>query len=160
VQHERVCILAELRDDKGARCAISPGMKATSRESRSSLATITGHLAVPTARAKKAETRRLKHDAEGGSSSPRLNPRNATKGPVGAPGDGWLTYRPRGVEMRFVVVADEDETFSFTAPWGETMVARPGDAIVQDLNNAGDTYRIAKAAFVCTYEVTSNPHSE
>jgi hypothetical protein len=40
--------------------------------------------------------------------------------------------------MRFVVVADEDGTSSFTALWGETMVARPGDAIVQDLNNAGD----------------------
>jgi hypothetical protein len=37
------------------------------------------------------------------------------------------------------------------------MVARPGDTIVQDLNNAKDTYRIAKAAFACTYEVLREP---
>jgi hypothetical protein len=78
------------------------------------------------------------------------------EGPVGEPdGNGWSTYRPRGVEMRFIVVAEADGTFSFTAPWGETMVARPGDAIVQDLKNPTDTYRIAKAAFACTYEMIS-----
>ena len=43
--------------------------------------------------------------------------------------------------------------FTFTAPWGEAMVARPGDAIVRDPNNPSDTYRIAAAAFACTYEV-------
>lgn len=80
------------------------------------------------------------------------------EGPVGeADGDGWSTFRPRGVEMRFVVVAEDDGAFGFTAPWGETMVARPGDAIVQDLTNPGDTYRIAKAAFACTYEVIRAP---
>ena len=80
------------------------------------------------------------------------------EGPVGEQdGDGWSAYRPRGIEMRFVVVVEEDGTFSFTAPWGETMVARPGDAIVQDLKNPSDTYRIAKAAFACTYEVISAP---
>jgi hypothetical protein len=64
---------------------------------------------------------------------------------------------PRGVEMRFVVVAEEDGAFTFVARWGETMVARSGDAIVQDLKNPSDTYRIAKAAFACTYEVISSP---
>ncbi len=81
-------------------------------------------------------------------------------GPVGEPdAEGWSTYRPRGIEMRFVVVAEEDGTFSFIAPWGETMVARPGDAIVQDPANPSDTYRIAGAAFACTYEVTHSPQA-
>ena len=34
------------------------------------------------------------------------------------------------------------------------MQARPGDAIVQDPENANDTYRVAKAAFKCTFAVT------
>ena len=80
------------------------------------------------------------------------------EGPVGAQSnEGWSTYHPRGVEMRFVVVAEEDGAFTFVAPWGETMAARPGDAIVQDLKNPSDTYRIAKAAFACSYEVISSP---
>ena len=80
------------------------------------------------------------------------------EGPVGPGiGDGWLPYRPRGIQMRFVVVAEPDGEFSFVAPWGERMVARPGDSIVQDPNNAKDTYRIAKAAFACTYEVVRQP---
>jgi hypothetical protein len=80
------------------------------------------------------------------------------EGPVGAEGaDGWLPYRPRGVPMRFVIVAQQDGEFAFTAPWGERMVARPGDLIVQDLNDVTDTYRVAKAAFACTYEVLRQP---
>ena len=80
------------------------------------------------------------------------------EGPMGAgAADGWLTYRPRGVQMRFVVVAEQDGEFSFIAPWGERMVARPGDSIVQDPDNPKDTYRVAKAAFTCTYEVLRDP---
>jgi hypothetical protein len=41
--------------------------------------------------------------------------------------------------MRFVVIAEEDGAFTFVARWGETMVARSGDAIVQDLKNPSDT---------------------
>jgi hypothetical protein len=37
------------------------------------------------------------------------------------------------------------------------MVARPGDSIVQDPDNPKDTYRVAKAAFTCTYEVLRDP---
>jgi hypothetical protein len=37
------------------------------------------------------------------------------------------------------------------------MIARPGDSIVQDVNNPRDTYRIARAAFACTYEVIRRP---
>jgi hypothetical protein len=70
------------------------------------------------------------------------------EGPIGAPdADGWLPYRPRGVQMRSVVVTENDGSFNFVAPWGERMIARPGDAIVQDLNNPKDTYRIAKEFF-------------
>lgn len=80
------------------------------------------------------------------------------EGPIGAKaGDGWLPYRPRGVQMRFVIVAAEDGAFTFVAPWGEMMVARPGDAIVQDPDNPKDTYRIAKVAFACTYDVLREP---
>jgi hypothetical protein len=80
------------------------------------------------------------------------------EGPIGSPDtDGWLPYRPRGAEMRFVVVTEHDGSFNFIAPWGERMVARPGDSIVQDVNNTKDTYRVAKAAFACTYEVLREP---
>ena len=80
------------------------------------------------------------------------------EGPMGAPdADGWLPYRPRGVQIRFVMVTEQDGSFNFIAPWGERMIARPGDAIVQDLNNPKDTYRVAKAAFTCTYEVLREP---
>jgi hypothetical protein len=67
--------------------------------------------------------------------------------------DGWLPYRPKGVTMLFLTLGPDEGPFSFMAPWGEPMVARPGDAIVQDPEDAGDTYRIAAAAFACTYEV-------
>jgi hypothetical protein len=76
------------------------------------------------------------------------------EGPLG-PTDaaGWRPYRPRGIEMRYFVVRAADGTFTFTAPWGEPMVARPGDAIVRDPRDPADTYRIAAAAFACTYEI-------
>lgn len=73
----------------------------------------------------------------------------------GATDGGWRPYRPRGNEMRYIVVADSDGSFTFTAPWGEAMIAKPGDAIVQDPANAKDTYRIARAAFDCTYEIVT-----
>ncbi len=39
------------------------------------------------------------------------------EGPIAGPAsDGWSTYRPLGVEMRFIVVADDEGTFSFIAP--------------------------------------------
>lgn len=76
------------------------------------------------------------------------------EGPVGTvDAAGWRPYRPRGVEMRYLVVRDVDGTFTFTAPWGEPMVARPGDAIVRNPDDPADTYRIAAAAFACTYEI-------
>jgi hypothetical protein len=82
------------------------------------------------------------------------------EGPTGPPdGAGWREYRPRGVEMLYFVVREADGNFSFTAPWGEPMVARPGDAIVRNPQDPRDTYRIAAAAFACTYEIL-RPASE
>jgi hypothetical protein len=79
------------------------------------------------------------------------------EGPTGSGDHGWRPYRPRGADMRFVVVTEQDGAFTFMAPWGEAMVARPGDAIVQDAQDAKDTYRVQKAAFVCTYEEVRSP---
>jgi hypothetical protein len=79
-------------------------------------------------------------------------------GPTGPAAEGgWRPYRPRGADMRFVVVTEQDGEFIFTAPWGETMVARPGDAIVQDAQDPKDTYRVQKDAFICTYEEIRSP---
>ena len=80
------------------------------------------------------------------------------QGPIGRwAAHGWRAYQPRGVAMRFVIVREGDGTFTFDAPWGERMIARAGDAIVQDPKRPKDTYRIAKAAFDCTYEVVKPP---
>ena len=54
-------------------------------------------------------------------------------------------------------MTEKDGEFTFTAPWGETMVALPGDAIVQDAQDPKDTYRVQKAAFTCTYEEIRSP---
>jgi hypothetical protein len=76
------------------------------------------------------------------------------EGPTGpADASGWQPYRPRGVPMRYLIVREADGAFTFTAPWGEPMVARPGDAIVRNPQDPADTYRIAAAAFACTYEI-------
>lgn len=68
---------------------------------------------------------------------------------------GYRTYIPRGTDMGYFIVPHEMGEFSFTAPWGERMVARPGDAIVQVPDDPSDTYRIAAASFACTYEVVT-----
>ena len=79
-------------------------------------------------------------------------------GPTGPAAEGgWRPYRPRGADMRFVMVTEKDGELTFTAPWGETMVARPGDAIVQDAQDPKDTYRVQKDAFTCTYEEIRSP---
>ena len=53
-------------------------------------------------------------------------------------------------DIELIVFANEGGAHSLRR---EPMVAKPGDAIVQDPNNAKDTYRIAAGAFACTYEV-------
>ena len=67
--------------------------------------------------------------------------------------DGWQEYRPAGKAIRFMVLTPAHGEFTFTAPWGERMAAKPGDAIVQNPENPGDTYRVAAASFACTYEI-------
>ena len=80
------------------------------------------------------------------------------EGPLGPPDDdGWSTYRPRSNEMLYFLVQPSDGTFSFKAPWGELMIARAGDAIVRDPKDPQDTYRVAAAAFDCTYEIEEPP---
>ena len=80
--------------------------------------------------------------------------------PVGP--DGWQEARPVGKLMRFFRVTPAQGRFTFTAPWGEKMVAAPGDAIVQDPADLGDVYRVAASSFECTYEVAQKalpPHN-
>ena len=80
------------------------------------------------------------------------------EGPLSPPdGAGWREFRPRGPEMRFFVLGEAEGAFRFVAPWGEPMRALPGDAIVHDLGKPDDTYRVAAAAFACTYEVVAPP---
>jgi hypothetical protein len=67
--------------------------------------------------------------------------------------DGYSEFHPTGDRMEFFVVSEETGEFQFIAPWGEPMVARPGDAIVQIPDDPDDTYRIARVEFDCTYEV-------
>jgi hypothetical protein len=62
--------------------------------------------------------------------------------------------------MHFFAVGGSDGAFTFTAPWGEGMAARPGDAIVRNPADPKDTYRVAAAAFECTYEVVAPPARE
>lgn len=80
------------------------------------------------------------------------------EGPTG-PSDaaGWRPYKPRGVEMRYFIVRAGEGMFSFTAPWGEAMVARPNNSIVRDPADRKNMYRIAAAAFACTYEIIKAP---
>lgn len=73
--------------------------------------------------------------------------------------DGYREFHPTGAEMEYFIVSAETGAFQFIAPWGEPMVARPGDAIVQIPNDPDDTYRIARVEFDCTYEVLE-PASE
>ncbi|MFL5336825.1 MAG: hypothetical protein ACJ8H8_27525 [Geminicoccaceae bacterium] len=80
------------------------------------------------------------------------------EGPLSDPdGEGWREFRPRGPEMRYFTLTEADGAFRFTAPWGEQMRARPGDAIVRNPSKPDDTYRVAAAAFACTYEVVAPP---
>ena len=74
---------------------------------------------------------------------------------TGAPAtpDGWQEFQPVGKEVRFLILRADEAPLSFVAPWGEPMVARPGDAIVQDAADEQDVYRVARAAFDCTYEI-------
>src|SRR5262245_15940559 len=77
------------------------------------------------------------------------------QGPADA--EGWREFRPQGTDMRYFIVAGADGAFSFTAPWGEAMVVKPGDAIVETPGDEKDTYRVAADSFACTYEIVQHP---
>ena len=68
-------------------------------------------------------------------------------------GDGWRAARPRGKTLRYILLTPAHGAFTFDAPWGEAMVAGPGDAILQDPDKPDDIYRVAAASFRCSYEV-------
>jgi hypothetical protein len=69
-----------------------------------------------------------------------------------ASGD-WQEFQPVGKEKHYYLLPADIEAFTFVAPWGESMVARPGDVIVQDPEDEKDVYRVAAASFACTYQV-------
>ena len=80
------------------------------------------------------------------------------EGPTGGgPAAPWKEYRPLGKDMLFWRLGPSDGPLTFTAPWGGMMTANAGDVIVRDPKDAKDTYRIAGAAFACTYEVVRAP---
>lgn len=68
--------------------------------------------------------------------------------------DGWAAYRPAGQEMGYFLIPEGQGPYSFTAPWGEAMVARAGDAILRNPGDVKDVYRVAAASFACTYDIT------
>ena len=79
-------------------------------------------------------------------------------GPYGKPNkEGWSEYHPVSPKMRYFIVDRSEGDFVFTAPWGEEMVAKPDDAIVQSQDDPSDTYRVAAKSFKCTYEITKSP---
>ncbi|MDB5553118.1 MAG: hypothetical protein JWL86_3102 [Rhizobium sp.] len=71
--------------------------------------------------------------------------------------DGWKEYTPKGKEMKFYMLKANEGPYEFTAPWGEQMIAKPGDALVQTPGDEKDTYRVAAASFACTYEIVKAP---
>lgn len=80
------------------------------------------------------------------------------QGPLGPEdADGWRPYRPVGQDMLYFVVQPKDGAFSFIAPWGEEMVARPGDAIVRSTADPNDIYRVAADSLAGTYEILVHP---
>lgn len=62
--------------------------------------------------------------------------------------EGNGVYKPAGKPMRAYPV---NEPISFTAPWGEEMNVDQGGYILQDPDNANDTYGISKKDFDNTY---------
>lgn len=78
--------------------------------------------------------------------------RYTADGEVGA--DGWAAFIPAGQAMGFFLIPEGEGPYSFTAPWGEPMVAKAGDAILRNPDDHKDVYRVAASSFACTYEIT------
>lgn len=76
------------------------------------------------------------------------------KGPHGKPdADGWSEYQPVSPKMHYFIVDQTEGDFVFIAPWGEDMIAKPGDAIVANPDDPSDIYRVAAKSFECSYEI-------
>lgn len=69
--------------------------------------------------------------------------------------EGYAEYLPTGVESRYFELDDADGEFVMEAPWGEDMVYRPGDIVIQNPADETDVYRVYSESFACTYEVLS-----
>ena len=72
-----------------------------------------------------------------------------------ADSEGYRRYVPSGEDMNYVLVTEADGEFAMEAPWGEMIVVRPGDAVVQNVGDPQDIYRIYGPAFDCTYEIVA-----
>lgn len=70
---------------------------------------------------------------------------------------GWATYKPLGQVIAYRVSNVDFEFFrevnilEFEAPWGETMIVKPGDYLVMPTEK-NEIYRIAQKEFDETYK--------
>ena len=79
----------------------------------------------------------------------------STSGPMSA--HGWRAFRPIAKDVRFHLLPSDTDPFSFVAKSGESVVARPGDAIVQDPRDETNVSFVTGASFSCTYDVVIAP---
>jgi hypothetical protein len=79
----------------------------------------------------------------------------STSAPISA--HGWREFRPIAKNVRFHVLPSDTDPFMFVTADGESMLARPGDAIVQDPRDETSVSSVAAASFSCAYEVVSAP---
>lgn len=79
----------------------------------------------------------------------------STSAPMSA--HGWREFRPIAKDVRFFVLPSDTEPFAFVTPGGESTVARPGDALVQDPRDEASVSRVSAAEFSCAYQVVKAP---
>ncbi|PPC74004.1 hypothetical protein C4K68_28210 [Pokkaliibacter plantistimulans] len=70
-----------------------------------------------------------------------------------ADAEGYSAFSPVGKEVNYIILPESLGSFQFKAPWGEMMIAKPGDALVQSPSDSADTYRVAAQSFSCTYNI-------
>jgi hypothetical protein len=74
--------------------------------------------------------------------------------PIGAPDEaGYRLYPAQGIFYGFCY---DGEPFKFVAPWGEEMIANPGDYIGINALGSNEYCRIEKNAFAATYVAVKN----
>ena len=67
--------------------------------------------------------------------------------------EGYRKYPAKG---DFYAFRYEGEPFKFIAPWGEDMIANPGDYLGTNVMGSNEFYRIEKNAFAATYAVVAD----